>query len=243
MAVILCGETIPRGLDELYTAALEDAYTWDDLYFVEYFRTVLETILALQKPVEASTLDHLIGLPEGQECGRTFSALACVVANEPTVHLLHPTFSDYIFSHTHCGRDIWHFNPAVCHQHLALKCLDRLTNGDLKRNMCNSTLSYTPDPKELPDDITYACLFWIKHLCFADDIEDVQLVVVHLETFLNKNLLHWFEAMSIVGQSQDIAVLLDSLYVWILVSRSSTFEIVTQHIATIGKHPQSGRSF
>jgi NACHT domain len=219
LAVILRGETTSgaqSALDALYKTALEDACAWDDVEFVQHFRNVLQIILVLQNPLATSTLDRLIGLPEGRESSLAISALGCVIADNPTVHLLHPSFADFLFSRTRCGRDMWHFNPATCHQHLALKCLDRLSNNGLKRNICNLRLSVALKGEKVPDDIAYACVFWINHTCFIN--EDAPLLVVYLETFLTKHLLHWFEVMSILGRSRETITLLDSFHVWMTVS-------------------------
>jgi hypothetical protein len=138
LAIILRGETSPKAqlaLDKLYVASLENAYEWDDDDFIEHFRSVLEVVLVLQNPLATSTLDRLLCLPEGQKSGRTVSALACVIADEPLLHLLHPSFADFLFSRERCVREIWYFDAAACHLHVAKLCLDRLTNGGLKRNI------------------------------------------------------------------------------------------------------------
>ena len=197
--------------------ALEDACAWDDVEFVQHFCNVLEIILVLQKPLATSTLDRLIGLPEGRESSLAMSTLGYVIAENPTVHLLHPSFADFLVSCTRCGWDMWHFNPATCHQHLALKCLDRLMNNGLKRNICNLRLSVALKDEKVPDDIAYACVFCIKHTCF---INEAPLVIGYLETFLTKHLLHWFEVMSILGRSRETIMLLDSFHVWMTVSFS-----------------------
>jgi hypothetical protein len=221
LAVILREETASgaqSALDELYKTALENACAWDDVDFVQHFRIVLEVILVLQNPLPIMTLDRLIGLREGQGSSLSVLALACVIAHSPTVHLLHPSFADFLFSRMRCGRDTWHFNAATCHHHLTLKCLDLLSNGGLKRNLCNLTLSVFPKGDIIPDDVAYACMFWVNHICSIDLNEDLPSIVMHLDRFLKMHLLHWFEAMSILGKSRDPITLLDRLYVWISVS-------------------------
>jgi len=222
LAVILRGETPPGAqlaLNKLYTTALEEAYGWDDDDFVKSFRIVLGVILVLQNPLPTSTLDQILGLQEGQESSHVVSPLACVIAQEPTLHLLHPSFADFLFSHEMCGRDIWYFNPGVCHWHLTVRCLDLLSNSGLKRNICNMTLSAAPNCEKVSDDVAYACAFWITHMCSIDD--DVLSLVGDLEAFLNKHLLHWFETMSILGKSRDTIQLLGNLHRWTTVSPSA----------------------
>ena len=220
LAVILQGETVSgaqTALDDLYKTALENAYPWDDSDFLQHFRTVFEIILVLQHPLTTTTLDRLIDLPEGRGSSLAVIPLACVVTHSPTIRLLHPSFADFLFSRPRCGRDMWHFHAVICHRHLAIKCLDRLSSGSLKRNVCSLTLSTTPK-NVIDDDVAYACMFWIHHICSINENEGVPSVLTRLEIFLKRHLLHWFEAMSILGKSKDTIVLLDDLHVWTWVS-------------------------
>lgn len=233
LAIILQEETSPKAqlaLDKLYVTSLETVDAWDDDDFIENFRSVLQVVLVLQNPLAISTLDQLLGLPEGQQSGRTVSMLACVIADEPLLHLLHPSFADFLFSRERCGREIWYFDTAACHLHVAKICLDRLTNDGLKSNICNLTLSIPWAGKQIeriPDDVSYACIFWIHHVCLVNN----DSLVGPLEALLTAHLLHWFEAMSILGRSRDTIILLDRLKGWILVSLSkSTLDHRLDHL-------------
>ena len=217
LAVILGGEKSSKAqlaLDKLYATSLADADSWDDDDFIEQFRSVLEVILVLQNPLATSTLDRLSGLPDGEESVRAVSKLACVIADEPTLHLLHPSFADFLFSRERCGREIWYFDEVACHQHVATICLRRLSDGGLKRNMCNLTLSVPLKDEQIPDDVAYACIFWINHICLIKPDSVVDLLVA----FLTTHVLHWFEAMSILRRSRDTIMLLDRLKSWVTVS-------------------------
>jgi len=219
LAVILRGEGVSgaqSALDDLYKTALENVNAWDDDDFVQHFRTVMGIILVLQTPLTTSTLDQLIGFPEGRGSNRAISTLACVVAHTPTVHLLHPSFADFLLTPTRCGRDMWYFDTTICHEHVAQRCLDRLSYHGLRRNICNLTLSVPLKGERLSDDMAYACTFWISHMCSISG--RVMSLVGRLETFLNRHLLHWFEAMSILGRSKDTIPLLNNLHGWTTVS-------------------------
>jgi len=156
LAIILRGEKSSKAqlaLDQLYATSLAHADSWDDEDFIDQFRLVLAVILVLQNPLATSTLDRLTGLPKGQESVHAVSKLACVIADEPTLHLLHPSFADFLFSRERCNREIWYFDEAACHQHVAKICLRRLSDGGLKRNMCNLTLSVPLKDERIPDDV------------------------------------------------------------------------------------------
>jgi hypothetical protein len=209
-------------LDDLYRRALDQAGPWDDDNFVDHFHTILETILVLQNPLATSTLDGLIGSLGSRSSSDAVAVLACVIASEPTVHLLHPSFADFLFTRERCGKEKWHFKAADCHRHLLLRCLNRLSNDGLKRNICNLTLSVDLDGETVPDDIAYACLFWIDHLCSIGD--DYLPLSGDLEAFLNKHFLHWLEVMCILRKSKDTIRLLGKLRRCIMVSFICQFE-------------------
>jgi hypothetical protein len=61
-------------------------------------------------------------------------------------------------------------------------------------------------------------MFSIEHVCLVKDV--IPPIIERLDVFLNKHLLHWFEAMSILGRVGDVITLLNNLSVWITVSFS-----------------------
>jgi hypothetical protein len=204
-------------LDGLYRTALESVGNWDDEDFLVDFRAVMGLVLVARRPLSGSAIDCLLSSPGRRQCMYTTSHLGCVVQQHPTIRLLHPSFADFLLTRSRCGRDIWFFDQ-VAHNHaLALHCLRRLEEV-LKRNICNLTLSANLDDESLPEDLTYACVFWVDHMCAVKD--DIQSIMDRLDAFLCRHLLHWFEAMSILRRSRDTIVLLSNLSAWITVSFS-----------------------
>jgi hypothetical protein len=98
---------------------------------------------------------------------------------------------------------------------LAVKCLERL-DGTLKQNICDLTLKPSDARGELPQDLAYACLFWIEHICMVTD--DEVSIMNRLDDFLHRHLLHWLEAMSILRKSRETIRLLEDLFGWVKVS-------------------------
>lgn len=219
------GSEAEAALDSLYTTALEAAGMWADDIFVKDFQAVVGMVLVLQTPLTTSAIDQLLGKPEGRESMHLISMLACVLSHSPTVHMLHPSFADFLFSKERCGRKIWNFEMESCHQHVAIQCLRHL-NVVLKRNICNLSLSADLENETLSEDVAYACVFWIDHICVVK--KDIPAVMGYLKMFLDIHLIHWFEAMSILRKSREAIVLLNNLTDWITVSShySSHLEIV-----------------
>lgn len=209
------GSGAERALDALYRTALESAGSWDDREFVADFTAMMGLVLVAQHPLSCTAIDHLLGLPSGRPSIHTTSHLGCVLQQKPTVRVLHPSFADFLLTRSRCSRDDWFFDQTTHNRILAIQCIRHLDNV-LKQNICNMTLSVGLGNENVPEDVSYACLFWVDHLCTIKD--DIIPVIEHLDTFLHQHLLHWFEAMSIMRKSRDIVALLDSLLAWIIVS-------------------------
>jgi hypothetical protein len=212
-------------LDALYRTALESAGMWDDVDFVDDFHSVLGIILVAQTPLSHSAIDGLLGKDKHRPSMHTISLLACVLGQGPTVRVLHPSFTDFLMSRERCGSNTWYIDGELNNLRIAIQCLERL-DETLKKNICNLTLVVCDTYGSLPEDLSYACLFWIEHIC---TISDDDLIVTHLDRFLHRHLLHWLEAMSILRRSRDTITLLDSLLGWVKVCNFISLNVVTTH--------------
>jgi hypothetical protein len=205
-------------LDALYKTALALSGIWDDDSFVMDFTAILGLVLVARRPLHTTAIDILLCLRSGRPCIHMVSHLGCVL-QQPIVRVLHPSFADFLLDRSRCGRDVWFFDPSVHHRYLAVRCLEHLTKI-LKTNMCNLTLSEDITYETLPDDVAYACDFWIDHICTVE--EDTKAITEwRLHDFLSQHLLHWFEAMSILRRSGDTIVKLGWLLHWTSVSQIS----------------------
>jgi hypothetical protein len=206
-----------NALDDLYKTALEAINSWNDEDFVTAFRDIMGVILVARRPLSSGGIDALLQRPQNMPSMHTISHLGCVVQQGSSIRVLHPSFADFLMTQQRCGRDIWFFDSVIYHRRLAFRCLDRMSSV-LKRNMCNMTLSIDRANESLPEDVSYSCLFWIDHICVIE--EDLTPVIDGLHIFLDRHLLHWFEAMSILKRSRDTISLIDRLLNWLRVSSS-----------------------
>ncbi|ENH98503.1 hypothetical protein COCC4DRAFT_46011 [Bipolaris maydis ATCC 48331] len=68
-----------------------------------------------------------------------------------------------------------------------------LDPGVLQREIDEETIS-----RNLPPELEYACRYWVDHLeCSERSIEDGDAT----HCFLEKHLLHWLEAMSLLNET------------------------------------------
>ena len=100
--------------------------------------------------------------------------------------------------------------PERIHYEMFLRSLNGLSKT-LRRDMYNlqdpgSIVKDVPDPDPL-GSIRYSCVFWVDHLCNADDqsldhrkeLSDDGAIF----TFLREHFLHWLESLSLIHKLSD----------------------------------------
>ena len=104
------------------------------------------------------------------------------------------------------------------HEVLADDCVD-LMSAELKRDICNlqepgvlaKDISDQQRERGLPANLQYACQYWVQHLKRSEaQLQDNGKV----HNFLRQNLLHWLEALSLIGKTSEgvhAIILLESI--------------------------------
>jgi hypothetical protein len=209
-------------LDALYLAALRSVGRWEDRSFRSDFFSIFGAIIAAKNPLTHSAIDQLL-------CPRrpslhTISRFGCVLrwTSSDPVRILHPSFADFLTHQFRCGNGPWFIDLSLHHRHLAMSCLD-LLEKTLRRDLYDLSFSFPRLDITIPEDVSYAGASWIHHVCSTT--EDVAPVVMRMDVFLHRHLLHWLEVMSLLKISREAGSLLNSLHGWIQViqSTSSTF--------------------
>ncbi|KZP25995.1 WD40 repeat-like protein [Athelia psychrophila] len=207
-------------IDSLYRTALMSCDAWDDAGFVADFQTTLGIIIVARVPLSSPAIDDLIcsaldALDDWQPCDVLVGQLGSVLTSAPHVRIIHPSFADFLTDRNRCGREEWYIHPGDHNTSLASKCLDFLSSK-LTRNMCGLTLSLELPVCTLPEAVKYACLYWTDHVCSINSHH--AHAIACLKNFMEKHLLHWFEAMSILKRSRDATSMLDNLHRWMKLS-------------------------
>jgi hypothetical protein len=78
--------------------------------------------------------------------------------------------------------------------------------------MSQLALLVKQDNHTTPQDLIYACVSWVEHICMIKD--DVPPIVKLVESFIHEHVLHWFEAMSLLKRFSLAITLLDRLSEW-----------------------------
>jgi hypothetical protein len=222
-------ETAPeKVLNEIYTTVLKNSIrnTYTESEKEEHCKLVRDTlgaIVTLRSPLPAVTLANLLHLsPETvhETLVDLHSILEVPKDQDQQISIHHPSFRDFLLDDERC-RDV-QFRVAAKEAHLALakNCL-RIMDKDLKRDICNLhspgalAIDVQDDNKRicLPGELQYACRYWVDHLrrsraCLHDND--------HVHLFLRKHLLHWLEALAVLGCISDgilMVTILESMLV------------------------------
>jgi hypothetical protein len=198
------------------------------------FQQVVGSIIVLARPLSATSLDMLLGLPDGTVDNRIdllHSVLSIPSNPNLPIRLFHLSFRDFLVdTEKHDTNPFW-VDKKEAHKKIASSCLLRLnSSGYLKKDICDLQVPERPradiDQQKidahLPPDIQYACQFWVYHLRECGSVIcDDDLVY----SFLKCHFLHWLEALSLIGRMSESISLINELIVMLdvghlLVSKS-----------------------
>ncbi|ETR96938.1 WD40 repeat-like protein [Trichoderma reesei RUT C-30] len=189
----------------------------------ERFRRIVGSIVTLANPLCAPSLARLLGMP--RESVEDLLDLLHSVLYIPTdarlpVRVLHLSFRDFLVDPTKASAadkyPLW-IDQQKAHRVLATRCLELLLEeGTLRRNICGLKLPSTSRSEvcqstleaALPSEVQYACLYWVFHWRESmSKVEDGGLV----DCFLNSHLLHWFEALGLLGHISECIGMINDL--------------------------------
>ncbi|OCK77258.1 hypothetical protein K432DRAFT_259588, partial [Lepidopterella palustris CBS 459.81] len=210
----MSGKSPEKVLDEIYIKILSDLirgeYEDDEMeeLFIR-FRRIVGAIAILFNPLSTEALSELLKPTQGvkQMLGDLHSVLK--VPESPTypIRLLHPSFRDFILAKERCQDPQLWVDEKEAHKTLADACI-RIMSVRLRRDICGlrapGTLAKDIQAYQieqyLPAELQYACRFWIEHL-LKSDTQFLDKGQVHI--FLREHLLHWLEALSLIGKVSE----------------------------------------
>jgi hypothetical protein len=200
---------------------------------------LLRTVVLLEKPVSVLALSQLMGFLEFEEIQQMENdvrALGSVllISDAPgserfsgSVSTFHPSFRDFLVDRQRCCEEHFLVRPAE-HQHeLLYRCL-QLLNRHLRHDVCGIRnpglakveIQYLPErlTQSVPESVRYACGFWQVHLVASGSLAvSVSAALLGLCT---DHLLHWLEALSLLGEVSSASEHLPRSIVWCQVSTS-----------------------
>jgi hypothetical protein len=182
------------------------------------FREVVGVIVLLANPLSVIALESLLHISADDISYRLnllHSVLSVPTNKAHPVRLLHLSFRDFLLDPQKRGKSPFWVDERGTHNKIASKCLKLLSN-QLKKDICNiqrpgalrSEIDSQVIDTHLPAEVQYACQYWVYHLVESrSHIYDEGQI--HL--FLQGHLLHWLEAMSLLGNISESITMITAL--------------------------------
>ncbi|KAJ6153876.1 hypothetical protein N7485_012245 [Penicillium canescens] len=183
------------------------------------FCDIIGPLILLYTPLSIHTLGQFLDLPPNR-IRLLLEKLHSVIniSRDPedpdemnsSVRILHLSFREYLLT----TEERFHVDEEKTHAKMASHCL-RIMNQKLKHNICELP-SYGSNRKHvqrqildqhISADLQYSCRYWINHLEQCDG----HISELEISTFLKKHLLHWLEAMSLMGIISEAVGIMDRL--------------------------------
>ncbi|KAL3476981.1 quinon protein alcohol dehydrogenase-like superfamily [Aspergillus californicus] len=197
-----------ESLNDIYLSVLKTAVSstykrQEQEMLYSLLRQVLGAIILLSSPLPLEALCKLLKL-RLQRVDYVFKNLHAILdipaQSDQSIRLHHPSFRDFLLDQARCNDLNFWVDEQKAHQELAHDCL-KLMNSTLKENICGlesfkasiNKVDKTRLQQNLSLEIRYACLFWVHHAGKSNALL-IDNGTVH--RFLNKNVLHWLEALS-----------------------------------------------
>jgi hypothetical protein len=218
-------------LNRIYVTVLQTSIrsgysTPEKTMYYSMLRVILGSIVVLTSPLSVVSLGALLRVPRPRinQMLKDLHAILDIpdISTHP-LRLHHPSFRDFLLSKDRCTDENFWVEEKGTHEKLASCCLELMSvNGGLRQDMCSLSqpgtlrdeISEETVADSLPPQLRYACRYWVEHVERSQQsIADGDAVHVFLQT----HLLHWLEAMSLMGETGQCVRLLAGLQALIAV--------------------------
>ncbi|KIL55492.1 hypothetical protein M378DRAFT_591467 [Amanita muscaria Koide BX008] len=204
-----------KDLNEFYTVIRRNVVPADcDNDIVNRYQSVVGAITFVQHPLPVTTLAHLIDVSVDDIRAVLVNLRSVILLGDDDIpRIYHKTFPDYITDLKLCKDGNLRIDAMIHHMRITIRCFQKMEQhlkynilglGTPARFMSNkdglAKDSITDEQLEgnIPQQLRYACVHWANHLEVADIENDD--VMKELERFADKHMLHWFEALSLIGK-------------------------------------------
>jgi len=178
------------GLDVVYQLVLDtiaqELLVWDILQ-------PIATVVLSFTPLSRLALTDLLHIKTERLDNLLYALHAVIHVREgDAIFPIHASFRDFLTDPDRCTNLRIFVNPTRHHSMISRACFDRMASllqkPDL-RNICRDR------KKLLPDDLTYACQYWARHLA-KSNLD--KALIDHLHDFASAGLLYWIEGLSLI---------------------------------------------
>jgi hypothetical protein len=179
---------------------------------------VLKTMVVLVAPVNRRCLS-VLAETSVDSVNKALLSLHSILAIpddiRAPIRLHHASFRDFIVDPRRCSDVRFSVDSKCQHKALAERCL-RLMAEHLRQDICEmrapgihvSQIDVRTIERQLSQSLEYACCFWAHHVKQANELfHDLR----DISDFLYMHLLHWLEALSLLGRAPEAVHVLSAL--------------------------------
>lgn len=184
---------------------------------IDDFKLVIGPLVTLFKPLSADTLALLLQIPLNDVALKLdflHSVLSVPASSAAPVRLMHLSFRDFLVNASSDDARKFRVQEDHSHEVLFLRCIDAMQT--LRQDLCDMSDPGTlrlSIPKAtigrfIPPVLEYACRYWIFHLEGSGKAANYRGIVFD---FVKSHLLHWLEALSLLGEAAEAVELMGDL--------------------------------
>ncbi|KAL6811920.1 vegetative incompatibility protein HET-E-1 [Trichoderma camerunense] len=183
------------------------------------FKDIVGIIVLLASPLSASSLASLLVIDIeniDNQLDMLHSVLNIPSSPDAPIRLFHLSFRDFLVNKENRATNPFWVDEQGAHKEIMVCCLKLLSANYLRNDICDlrrpATLRSEIEQEKIdahfPSEMQYACLYWVHHLKESGrTIRDHDQV----HHFLIDHLLHWIEALSLLGRISESIGMFDSL--------------------------------
>ncbi|KAF3313694.1 hypothetical protein TWF173_005764 [Orbilia oligospora] len=246
-------QKIPSGLQEFYQEMLNNIERTNTEEDTGLCRQLLSAVTLAVRPLSLSEMAIIAGLPpEMNEYDMEVQVKQCgsfLIVQEKTVLFVHQSAKDFLDGYGSGNMRILGSTTLTQGPHYPIvsRCLNRLSK-ELKMDICDLKIPgfhikfLKPEQILHINHLKYACCYWVHHFIEAG-VGERSEIRAHISNFLRKHLLHWMEALVLLGASSQIILLATALERTALENTEDSkffYDIrrfVQYHYATIAEAP------
>ena len=184
------------------------------------FSSIIETILVLQTPICIESLSKIVSIPlesMKSRLSQLHAVLDLPFHLDMPMETLQSSLEKLLLNTKVDIKSSFSMDYGARHASVADRCLELLSEPEcLQENICRlpspgtlrSEVSQIEVDKHLPKYVQYACRYWVYHLEHGKSATHVEGSV---HGFLQKHLLHWLEALSLVGGMNNSLSMVEKL--------------------------------
>ncbi|KAN0086979.1 hypothetical protein V8E54_000667 [Elaphomyces granulatus] len=208
-------DRIPKGLTPLYDRMINQIQQLDD--YTQLCLLALSAATLAYQPLYLREIHVVAGLQEEIPDLEDLEDLERIVnmcgsfltIRDNYVYFIHQSAKDYLTT-KNASAIIFPAGHERIHYDMFSWSLDALSKT-LRRDIYNlqdpgGVMKDIPDPDPLAS-IRYSCMFWVDHLCKADDKSLDQRKKLSddgaIFAFLKEHFLHWLESLSLINKLSD----------------------------------------